>query len=802
MEISYNWLLEYLPQPISINELSTILTSIGLEVEAIEKFEVIPGSLEGLVIGKVITCEQHPNADKLKKTTVDIGTGTLLSIVCGAPNVAAGQTVVVAPVGASVHPNNGEAFEIKKAKIRGEQSEGMICAEDEIGLGESHSGIMVLPDDIKIGTPANQYFNIPQADYTIHIGLTPNRSDANSHIGVAKDICAHQTHHTGSEWKVKLPEFKENQSANNNLSIDVTVEAAEHCPRYAGVTIEGIEVAPSPEWLQQRLKAIGQRPINNIVDITNYVLHEYGQPLHAFDYDTIIDKKIIVKTVAENTTFVTLDEKERKLRSEDLVICNNAVPMCLAGVFGGINSGVTENTKNIFLESAYFNPRTIRRTSLHHGLRTDAATHFEKSVDINMVIPALKRGVALISDIAGGKVSNDVIDIYPQVLQPKEITFRFDYINNLCGKNYSVDGVRTILQSLGFVVLKEDIQTMTVSVPSNKADVLLPADIAEEIIRIDGLDNVAMSEQLSFSLNKRKNAPIRKWKNTIAQFLSANGMQEIITNSITNSKYYPEKENIVHLLNSLSSELDIMRPAMLESGLEVIAYNINRNNQDLYLYEFGNIYFKASEGKYTQFPKLAIWISGNVQNKSWNTTTQKSDIFYIKGLIESILESVGIAKLQNTYQNNTITWHRGKDTLATAQKVNTKTLKQFDIKQDVYYAEIDMEMLVSIADKVTIKYSEVPKFPAVRRDLAFVLDKAIQYQQIEAIVKKQKWSALQQFDLFDIFESDKLGTNKKSLALSFTFQLQDRTLTDEEVEAMMQKLIAECKSNLQAEIRS
>ncbi len=801
MEISYNWLLEYLPQPLSINELSTILTAIGLEVEAIEKYEAIPGSLEGLVIGKVITCEQHPNADKLKKTTVDVGGTSLLSIVCGAPNVAAGQTVVVAPVGTTVHPLSGEPFEIKQAKIRGEQSEGMICAEDEIGLGESHAGIMVLPDGVVIGTPANQYFNIPQADYTFYIGLTPNRSDANSHIGVAKDVCAYQTHHTGTEWTVTIPETKD-LAVNNNLPIEIVIEASEYCPRYVGITIQDVTVAPSPEWLQQRLKAIGQRPINNIVDITNYVLHEYGQPLHAFDYDTISGQKIIVKTLAENTPFVTLDEKERKLRSEDLMICNAQEPMCIAGVFGGIKSGVTDNTKNIFLESAYFNPRTIRRTSLHHGLRTDAATHFEKSVDINMVIPALERAVQMITEIACGNVSSSLTDIYPQPLQAKEITFDLAYINNLCGKEYSKDSVRTILQSLGFVVLKEDAQTMTVSVPSNKADVSLPADIAEEIIRIDGLDNVTMSEHLRLSLNKRKNPPIRKWKNKIAQLLTANGMQEIVTNSITNSKYYPEKENIVRLLNSLSSELDIMRPAMLESGLEVISYNVNRKMQDLFLYEFGNIYSIQGEGKYIQFPKLSVWITGNVHNKSWNTATQKSDIFYTKGLVESVLESVGISKLQTNYENGTITWHRGKDILATAQKVNPKTLKQFDIKQDVFYAEVDMGMLVAIADKVVVKYSEVPKFPAVKRDLALVLDNTVNYNQVEAVVKKQKWSALQQFDLFDIFESDKLGKDKKSLALSFTFQLQDRTLTDEEVEQMMQQLMNDCKKNLNAEIRS
>ncbi len=803
MQIAYNWLLDYLPQPVSIEELSKILTGIGLEVEAVEKSESVPGGLAGLVIGKVETCAPHPNADKLKVTTVDIGNGTVLPIVCGAPNVAAGQKVVVAPVGTTVHPSKGEPFPIKKAKIRGEVSEGMICAEDEIGLGESHAGIMILPDDAVVGTLAKDYFNIGEADFTIHIGLTPNRSDGNSHIGVAKDVCAYLTHHKGEAAAVKYPSVPENmQPVADGLPVTIDVQSAEACPRYAGIVIRGIKVQPSPEWLVKRLQTIGVRSINNVVDITNYVLHEYGQPLHAFDYDTIAQHKIVVRQAKEGEKFVTLDEKERTLRSEDLMICDAEQPMCIAGVFGGARSGVSEQTKNIFLESAYFNPRSIRRTSMHHGLRTDAATHFEKGVDIAMIIPALKRAAALIVEIAGGSIASEVYDVYPKPLKVQTITVQYNFINNLCGKKYAHEAVDHILKALGFTLLNKTADFIEVEVPSNKPDVKQPADIAEEVLRIDGLDNVEIPSRLNISLHRRPAPASRKWKEKIAAYLTAAGLQEIVTNSITNSKYYSEDTPLVKMINNLSSELDVMRPSMLESGLEVIAYNANRKAQDLKLYEFGNTYVQEAVGKYQQSERLAIWISGNSHDQHWQHGAQKSDLYYIKGIVAYIFELCGIKKIQETVAEDTIEWKRGKQSIAKVTSVASDKLKSFDIRQEVYFADIDVQALTEAAQSVTIKYTELPKYPSMKRDLALVLDKNVPYSKVEAIVKAQKWEALKQYDLFDVFESEKLGAGKKSLALSITFQLNERTLTDEEVDNMMKQLIASYQKDLQAIVRA
>ncbi len=506
MQIAYSWLLDYLPQPVSIEELSKILTGIGLEVEGYEKAEAIPGGLAGLVIGEVKTCVPHPNADKLKITTVDIGGPELLPVVCGASNVAAGQKVVVAPVGATVHPTSGEPFPIKKAKIRGEASEGMICAEDEIGLGTSHEGIMVLPEDAVVGTPAKDYFKVPESDYTIHIGLTPNRSDGNSHIGTARDVCAYLSHHSGTQQQVRYPQPDIKASATDTLPMAIGINNPEACPRYAGVSISGVTIQPSPEWLTERLKTIGVRSINNVVDITNYVLHEYGQPLHAFDYDKINGQQIVVGFPKEGTKFTTLDDKERTLRSEDLMIHDAVHGIAMAGVFGGAGAGVTAATTNLFLESAYFNPRTIRRTSMHHGLRTDAATHFEKGVDMDMVVPALERAAQLITEIAGGQIASGIYDVYPVQLSRQTVTVKYSYINNICGKAYSIETVDNILLALGFRILNKTAEALELEVPSNKPDVKQPADIAEEVLRIDGLDNVAIPSRLNISLHRRPGA--------------------------------------------------------------------------------------------------------------------------------------------------------------------------------------------------------------------------------------------------------------------------------------------------------
>lgn len=802
MIISYQWLLDYLPEQVSIDELSKILTSIGLEVEAVEKVEAVKGGLEGLVIGEVLTCERHPNADKLSVTTVNIGAEAPLHIVCGAPNVAAGQKVVVAPVGTTVHPVSGEPFLIKKAKIRGEASEGMICAEDEIGLGESHAGIMVLPADVIVGTLAKLYFNIPETDHAIHIGLTPNRSDAMSHIGVARDVCAYLTHHKGKKYNVNTPHIQLGAD-EGAIDISVNIEAAEACPRYAGIAISGVKVAPSPGWLQQRLQAIEVRPINNIVDITNYVLHEYGQPLHAFDASKIKGNAINIRLYPAGTSFIGLDGKERKLTENDIVIADSGGPVALGGVFGGLDSGISDNTVNVFLESAYFNATYIRRTSMHHGLRTDAALHFEKGVDMNNVLPALQRAAALIIEMAGGTLASPITDKYIAPLQPVIITISYDYINRLCGKAYSTAAVKDILTALDFVITSETADEITVQVPSNKTDVKQPADIVEEILRIDGLDNVAIPDKLHISLTKAFPNDRTK-REHIAELLCGTGFQEIVTNSIVNSRYYPERTDLVRMLNSLSNELDVMRPSMLESGLDVIQYNYNRKNQNLSLFEFGRIY-AVKEDKYQETQQLALWITGDIVVGQWNQKAQKADIFYTKGVIQNLLVHSGIKDVTIDYNESgkepVISWQYKNKTICTVMQVPNERLGIFDIKQPVYFAAIDWDAWLAAAAKNKIRYQEVPKYPVVQRDLAIVLDKSVTYQQVQQATGALKLDALQNFNLFDVFESEKLGADKKSYALSYTFQLQDRTLTDNEIEEMMQQLIGTYKTKLQAQIR-
>ncbi|MBS1772239.1 MAG: phenylalanine--tRNA ligase subunit beta [Bacteroidetes bacterium] len=799
MTISYQWLMQYLPEPVPVAELSKILTSIGLEVEAIEKAEFVPGSLEGLVIGEIINCHKHPNADKLSVTKVNVGNGLELNIVCGAPNVAQGQRVVVAPVGTTVHPTSGEPFLIKKAKIRGEESEGMICAEDEIGLGASHAGIMVLPHHAPIGTSAKKYFNIPDADDIIHIGLTPNRSDAMSHIGVARDVCAYLSHHKGGKYEVLLPPTLMPNKGKESLEIKVNVKAPEACPKYTGVSIKGVKIAPSPEWLQLKLKSIGVRSINNVVDITNYVLHEFGQPLHAFDADKIKGNVVNVEFKPQDTKFLALDGKEIKLNDNDLMICDNADGMCIAGVFGGLNSGVTDTTTNIFLESAYFHPKFVRRTSMYHGLRTDAATHFEKGVDINNVIPALKRAAALIVEIAGGEIASGIVDVTGREIIPDEVHVTYEYITRLSGKDYGKTAIKNILTALGFGIDKEDADGLILKVPSNKTDITNGADIVEEILRIDGLDNIAIPERLNISLAKAIPSD-RADRNKMANLLTGIGFKEIVTNSIVNSKYYPERNDLVKMLNSLTSELDVMRPSMLESGLEVIAYNCNRKNTDLSLYEYGKVYSQA-EGKYIEQNQLALYITGNVNSTNWNQQAVKTDIYYLKGIVQHLLAHSGITKAVLSYDEANITWKFKNEVICSASKVDGKKLKEFDIKQDVYFAAINWDAWQKAAASNKIKYSEVAKFPAVERDLAIILDKHVKYNDVAQITEQQKIESLKGFGLFDVFENEKLGAGKKSYALNYTFQLQDRTLTDSEVEQVMQQLMNAYKTKLQAQIR-
>ena len=801
MTISYNWLSEYLPETIDPEKLSRILTSIGLEVESLERFQSIKGGLEGLVIGEVLECDQHPNADKLKITKVTIGTDEVLQIVCGAPNVEVGQKVVVATIGATIYPSSGESITMKLAKIRGVESHGMICAEDEMGMGTSHDGILVLPADLKPGMPAAAHFQ-PYNDWIYEIGLTPNRMDAMSHFGVARDVCAYLTHHQ-KEARVKTPFSNGFKIDNTNLPIKVTVENTEACPRYAGISISGVEVKESPQWLKNRLQSIGLRPINNIVDITNFILHETGQPLHAFDADAIIGAEIIVKNEAEGTVFTTLDAKERKLSSKDLMICNAKEGMCIAGVYGGKGSGVTATTKNIFLESAWFLPSSIRISSLFHGLRTDAATRFEKGVDIDNTVNVLKRASLMIKELAGGEISSEIVDVYPAPQPKTEVSLKHHYLKKLSGKNYHADKVNRILTALGFEILKEGMDELRVAVPRSKPDITLPADIVEEIIRIDGLDNIEIPTTISISPATDQSALKENLKDKIANYLVGQGFIEILTNSITNSKYFSEEvlNKSVKMINNLSADLDILRPSMLETGLETIAYNLNRKNNNLQCFEFGKTYASNGPGDYNETEHLALYFSGSDQEESWHQKSKSLDIYKAKGIVAAIMQLSGIGGLQLSLLEDTILIKAGKKELGTMYKVSNKQLQNFDIKQDVYFADIDFVALLKLVNDRKITYKEVNKFPAMQRDLALVVEKHISFDAIEQQVRKTQISKLKQVRLFDVFESDKLGAEKKSMAMSFTFEDDQKTLTDKEVDAMVGKLIHQFEKELGAEIR-
>lgn len=799
MTISYRWLLDYLPQPIAVDELSRILTSIGLEVEAVEKAEAVKGGLEGLLIGEVVSCAPHPNADKLRVTTVSVGGPDVLHIVCGAPNVEAGQRVVVAPVGANVHPLNGDAFEIKRAKIRGELSEGMICAEDEIGLGESHAGIMVLDRDAQPGMLAREYFKVPEPDFAIHIGLTPNRSDAASHIGVARDVCAWLSHHKNETVRAIMPDVII-PSNEGEAPVSIHIHAQDGCPRYMGISLTGVQVGPSPEWLRARLATIGIRSINNLVDITNYVLHEYGQPLHAFDGDKLRGSAIHVRYAHEGETFITLDGKERKLRTGDLMICDGEGPVAMAGIFGGLHSGITETTTRVFIESAYFNPQTIRRSSMHHGLRTDAATHFEKGVDITQLQAAMLRAAKLMLDLAGGRIEGPVTDAYPTALTTMPFAVTYEFINRLAGKEYAPEAVRNILTALGFELSLVTDQGLTVTVPSSKHDVRQPADIVEEIMRIDGLDEIAIPGRLNISLLPVKPSN-RALRNQVADGLSGLGFSEMVTNSITNSKYYPEQTELVKMLNSLSSELDVLRPSMLEAGLEVISYNLARRNSDLLLFEHGHTY-STNGGSYNQLPKLALFATGNAVAASYRQPAVPADVYFLKSVVQNLIRKSGIRNVQASIAEDGAAQLKWKNQLlAGIVAVAPQKLGQFDIKEPVAYAEIDWALWSTAMEQSSVTYAEVARFPAVQRDLAIVLDKTVTYSQVQRSTDRLKLGALQGYKLFDVFESDKLGAGKKSLALNFTFQLGDRTLTDAETEAMMKQLTDAYTKDLGATIR-
>jgi phenylalanyl-tRNA synthetase beta chain len=805
MTISYNWLCDYLPEVIDPEKLSKILTSIGLEVESLEKYESIKGGLAGLVVGEVLECEQHPNADKLKVTKVNVGAGEPLQIVCGANNVAAGQKVIVATTGTTIYPVTGDPLTMRVAKIRGVESHGMICAEDEIGLGTDHAGIIVMPENAVPGSAAADYFK-PYSDWIYEIGLTPNRMDAMSHFGVARDVCAYLTHHS-KEAKVKAP-FANNFSADSlALPIKVTVQNKIDCERYAGVSIAGVTVGDSPKWLKDRLLSIGLRSINNIVDITNFILHETGQPLHAFDADMIAGQEIIVKNLAEGTVFTTLDEKERKLSNEDLMICNGKEEgMCIAGVFGGLKSGVTASTKNIFLESAWFHPVSIRKTSVRHDLRTDAATRFEKGVDISNTVNVLKRAALLIKEVAGGEIASEVVDVYPDPKPKVEVALKNHYLKKLSGKNYHSDAIKKILSSLGFEIIREGQDEIRVAVPYSKPDISIPADIVEEILRIDGLDNIEIPATITISPSVESLRIKESLRDKIANYLVGQGFVEILTNSITNSKYFDEAvlETTVKMINNLSEELNVLRPSMVETGLESISYNINRKNNNLLFFEFGKTYLTKGVGEYIEDEHLCLYITGSNHEAGWREKNKPQDFYKLKGLTQAVCELCGLnnIRFENTGEDGTVLdVYHGKTWLGKLRTVGAKKLQQFDIKQPVHILDISFAPLENAVTDNKISYKEVNKFPVMQRDLAMVVKRSTTYESIEQTVKKVKLPKLKDMRLFDVFESEKLGADKKSMAISFLFSDDEKTLTDKEVDGMIAKLVQGFESELAAEIR-
>lgn len=770
-----------------------------------ETFEEIRGGLKGLVIGEVLQAEQHPNADKLKLTSVNVGGAEPLKVVCGAPNVSAGQKVVVAPVGATIFPLGGDALTMKVAKIRGVESYGMICAEDEIGLGTSHAGIMVLPETAVVGTPAEEYFK-PYTDIIYEIGLTPNRMDAMSHWGVARDVCAYLSHHDKKEIKPVLPQnnFKVDKPT---LKIDVTIENREACKRYSGICLSNVQVKQSPKWLQERLKSIGLRPINNIVDITNFIQHETGQPLHAFDYNAIKDGKVIVKTLSEGTAFVTLDEKKRFLSSEDLMICNADEAMCIAGVFGGLHSGVTEQTTNLFLESAYFDPVYVRKTSFRHGLRTDAATRFEKGIDISNTVTAVKRAAMLIKEIAGGSIASEIVDVYPDPQPKKEVSIKYHYLKKLSGKNYHPDTVKNILQNLGFSMERESMDTLTVGVPFHKPDISLPADIVEEILRIDGLDSIEIPTNINISPSIEENYLGERLKEKISNVLTGLGFTEILTNSITNAAYFSEEElaTVVRLLNNLSSELNVMRPSMLHTALEVVSFNNNRKNLNLKFFEFGQTYSTTDTGKYKETPHLCLYITGEITEANWKQKSTTSDIYYLKGITETVLAALGVKNISFSTSTTkdlqaAVEAEEQGEKLVVLGQVSNELASKFDIKQPVYFADFYWDTILKYASK-KIQFKEIPKYPSVERDLAIVVPKSMTYHEIQQQVNKLKLKTLQDLRLFDVFESEKLGADKKSMAINFRFIDEEKTLTDKEIDTWMNRIMITLEKELNAEIR-
>ena len=814
MNISYNWLKQYLKVDIDVNEAAALLTGSGLEVEKVIPFSSVEGGLQGLVIGEVLTKEKHPDADRLSVTTVDVGGETPLDIVCGAPNVAAGQKVVVATVGAKLYPSEGEPFEIKKSKIRGAVSEGMICAEDEIGLGESHDGIMVLPAEVKVGTPAADYFEI-ENDFILEIGLTPNRADAMSHIGVARDLRAVLREVKGGyeDLKLEWPEVMAYSADLKENPIAIDVQDTEAAPRYVGLYIEGVEVKPSPAWLQNRLKAIGSRPINNVVDVTNFVLHEMGQPLHAFDADKIKDNKVVVRSAKAGEKFTTLDEVERDLNENDLMICNASDGMCIAGVFGGANSGVTEGTKNVFLESAYFNPVSIRKTAKRHGLNTDASFRFERGIDPETVVLAAKRAALLIQELAGGKLSV-ITDIYPNPIPHQKVEVKFANINKLIGQDIPQEIVLSILDDLGIYVEKKIEGGLKLSVPSFKNDVTREADVIEEILRVYGYDRIVGSGQLRVPLISSDKKSPEQLRNLVSDALTARGFNEIMNNSLTKAgymdKHFAEQGKVkVDILNPLSTDLNAMRQTLLFGGLESVSRNIRHQNANCKFYEFGNLYEKNTKGEwpYNEYRSLGIWLTGKWQPERWNATAGNATFHHIHGVVKSILNRLGIAAtLQDVSDKTTYAYGMefvSKDgkLLANFGSVNSNLLDAFDIEQEVFFADFDWDPVLKLSALNEFEVTELPKYPSVRRDLAMLVDKTVKYGQLEEIAHQTERKLLKEVDLFDVYEGKGIPEGKRSYAMSFILQDANSTLNDKTIDKTMNRLQQRFEKEVGAELR-
>ena len=812
MKISFAWLKKLIQFNQTPDEVAELLTSSGLEVESIEKVETIKGGLKGMVIGEVVEKSKHPDADKLSLTKVNVGGSELLDIVCGAPNVAAGQKVVVATVGAKLFPSEGEPFVIKKSKIRGAVSEGMLCAEDEIGLGKSHEGIMVLDNEAKVGMPASEYFKIEE-DVVFEIGLTPNRGDAASHYGVARELATILNCIKDSDvHKAEVPGINNLPDASATWNVSIEVENQDACKRYCGLVITGIKIGESPEWLKNSLNSIGVRPINNIVDITNYVLHETGQPLHAFDAFKISGKKVVVRSARQGEKIILLDGTERELTDKDLMICDEVKPMCLAGIFGGLNSGVSNETNAIFLESAYFSPDWIRGSSRRHGLKTDASFRFERGTDPDMVTVALKRATNLILEIAGGNLACESIDVYPNAISPTRIAFSYKNCFGLIGKEIPKTKVKNILTSLGMQIVTEGNDGLLIDVPPFKADVTREADVCEEILRIYGYNNVESSGKISFSSFNTENTISFNLENKISDLLVSLGFHEIMNTSLSKEEYYNEnKELLVPVLNPISSDLRVLRKNMLFSGLESIAYNNNRKNSDLKLFEFGRVYSKNNQAEksfpYLEERRLAIFICGRVFNENPYGQNKKCDFQTIKTYFDAIIEKTGVNKISSTPIDNDadisfgLEYNWKNKPLARLGKVSKKLAEQFDIKEEVFFSDFNWDLLQDLTGKNKIEFQEIPKFPSVRRDLALLLDKKVQYKEIIDLSFSAERKFLKDVNLFDVYEGDRIDSNKKSYAISFTLQDNEATLTDHQTEKIMDKLLATFKEKLGAEIR-